>query len=73
MSVKLTKREIDVATLISQGLPNKEIAFRLGLALGTIKEYLYKIYRKLGVCNRTELAMWTLRKERERSETPCSL
>jgi len=39
---------------------NKEIAYELHLSEGTIKEYLNKVYRKLGLKNRTELAVWVL-------------
>ena len=46
--------------LISQAKLNKEIAHELHLSEGTIKEYLNKVYRKLGVKNRTELAVWAL-------------
>jgi DNA-binding NarL/FixJ family response regulator len=43
--------------LIRQAKTNKEIAYELCLAEGTVKEYLYRIFRKLAVTNRTELAM----------------
>jgi two-component system nitrate/nitrite response regulator NarP len=39
---------------------NKEIAYELHLSEGTIKEYLHRIFRKLGVKNRTDLAIWSL-------------
>jgi len=38
----------------------QEIAYELHLTEGTIKEYLNRIFRKLGVSNRTELAVWAL-------------
>jgi DNA-binding NarL/FixJ family response regulator len=44
--------------LILRAMLNKEIAFELCLSEGTIKEYLHTIFRKLGVKNRTELAVW---------------
>ena len=56
----MTFREKQVVDLVSQGKPNKEIAFRLLLAEGTIKEYLNQIFRKVRVTNRTELAIWAL-------------
>jgi two-component system nitrate/nitrite response regulator NarP len=43
---------------VYQAKSNKEIASDLHLAEGTIKEYLHTIFRKLGVKNRTELALW---------------
>ena len=48
--------------LIRQAKTNKEIAYALCLTEGTVKEYLYRIFRKLAVTNRTELA---LRRTRE--------
>jgi DNA-binding NarL/FixJ family response regulator len=44
--------------LIQQAKSNKEIAYELRLTVGTVKEYIYHIFRKLGVNNRTELALW---------------
>ena len=58
---KLTFRERQVTALVSQAKLNKEIAFELRLTEGTIKEYLNRIFRKLAVKNRTELAMWAVR------------
>ncbi len=43
--------------LIREAKANKEIAYELCLAEGTVKEYLHRIFRKLGVTNRTELAL----------------
>lgn len=43
--------------LIRQAKTNKEIAYDLCLAEGTVKEYLHRIFRKLAVTNRTELAL----------------
>ena len=52
----LSAREKEVAQLIAQGCPNKEIACRLGLQEITIKVYASSIFRKLGVRNRTAAA-----------------
>lgn len=57
----LTFRELQIAELVCQAKLNKEIAFELRLAEGTIKEYMNRIFRKLNVKNRTELAMWAVR------------
>jgi len=46
--------------LVSQSKLNKEIAHELHLSEGTIKEYLHRIFRKLGTKNRTELAVFAL-------------
>jgi DNA-binding CsgD family transcriptional regulator len=60
LSPKLSFREKQVINLIAQAKLNKEIAHELHLTEGTIKEYLNRIFRKLGVTNRTELAVWAL-------------
>ncbi len=46
--------------LVRQAKPNKEIAYQLHLSEGTVKEYLNRIFRKLDVSNRTELAVWAM-------------
>lgn len=56
----LTPREKQIVDLVSKAMLNKEIAYELHLSEGTIKEYLNKVYRKLGFKNRTELAVWAL-------------
>jgi two-component system nitrate/nitrite response regulator NarP len=53
----LTTREKAIASLIAQGLRNREVASELGLTEGTVKVYLHNMYAKLGVENRTELAV----------------
>ncbi len=60
-SRSLTFRETQIAGLVCEAKLNKEIAFELHLTEGTIKEYLNRIFRKLGVKNRTELAIWAVR------------
>src|ERR1700761_3873424 len=59
---ELTFRESQVVRLVAQGKANKEIAYQLLLSEGTIKEYLNRIFRKLEVSNRTELAIWEVRR-----------
>lgn len=54
----LSPREKQVVELVARGKLNKEIGADLHLTEGTIKEYLNRIFRKLGVTNRTELAVW---------------
>ena len=50
----LTPREIEIMTLLSKGLLNKEMADSLSLSLNTIKIHLKNIYQKLEVNNRLE-------------------
>jgi hypothetical protein len=47
--------------LIGQGLRNKEIAFALNITEGTVKVYLSKLFSKVGVSDRYELALLGLR------------
>lgn len=49
----LTTKEIEILKLLSEGYQNKEIADQLFHSLGTIKNYVYNIYHKLGARNRT--------------------
>jgi two-component system nitrate/nitrite response regulator NarL len=53
----LTERERQVILVLSEGITNKEIGRRLGLTEGTVKVHLHRIYRKLGIANRTALAV----------------
>jgi len=56
----LSKREMDVVRSLAEGLTNREIAERLGLSQHTIKNYLFRVFDKLGVSNRLELLFMTL-------------
>ncbi len=56
-SRELSFRERQIVLLVREAKANKEIAAELCLSEGTIKEYLHHIFRKLGVRNRTELAL----------------
>ncbi|MBL9124964.1 MAG: response regulator transcription factor [Planctomycetaceae bacterium] len=51
--VALTPREVEVLTLVAQGLANKEIGARLGTAAGTVKMHVQNILAKLGAADRT--------------------
>ena len=50
----LTEQQLAILELLAEGLLNKEIADRLGLAEGSIKQHNFRIYRKLSVNNRVE-------------------
>jgi DNA-binding NarL/FixJ family response regulator len=56
----LSKREIEVVQSVAEGLTNGEIGQRLGLSRHTVKNYLLRIFDKLGVSNRMELLFFTL-------------
>jgi two-component system nitrate/nitrite response regulator NarP len=53
----LTERERELVHLVRQGLKNREIAERMNTTEGTVKAYLNALYDKLGIDNRTELAL----------------
>ena len=52
----LSTRELEVAALVAEGLANKEIAARLHIALGTVKDHVHNMLEKTGLANRTALA-----------------
>jgi two-component system nitrate/nitrite response regulator NarL len=54
----LSRREQEVVHWVAEGLTNREIAERLGLSENTIKNYLFRIFDKLGVSKRIELALY---------------
>ena len=62
-TVLLSKREQEVVRCVAEGLSNREIAQRLGLTEHTVKNYLFRIFDKLGVSNRVELVLSCLRQE----------
>jgi len=57
----LTRREGQLVTLLAQGLKNKEIATALHISEGTVKVYLSRLFQKLGVKDRFELALYGLK------------
>jgi len=66
----LSKREMEVVRSLAEGLSNREIAQRLGLSQHTIKNYLFRVFDKLGVSSRVELLFMTLS---QASSTPSLL
>ena len=57
---RLTAKELRIVALIVQGYKNKEIASQLGTTEQVIKNYLRKVYDKIGVSDRLELALFTI-------------
>jgi DNA-binding NarL/FixJ family response regulator len=60
----LTKREAEVVHLVEDGLTNRQIAAKLGLSEHTVRNNLFRIFEKLGVSTRVELALYTMRHSR---------
>ena len=59
--IALTRREGQLISLLSQGLKNKEIATALTISEGTVKVYLSRLFQKVGVKDRFELALYGLK------------
>jgi two-component system, NarL family, nitrate/nitrite response regulator NarL len=60
----LSQRECQVVDWLVQGLSNREIAQQMGLSQHTIKNYVFRIFEKMGVSNRVELLFFVLSESR---------
>lgn len=58
----LTNREVQVLRHVATGLSNKEIGMALGISVETVKEHVQNILRKLEMGDRTQAAVWAVRK-----------
>jgi len=65
--VQLTPKESLIVSCVTQGMKNKEIAQRVGTTEQVVKNYLRKVYDKLGVADRLELALYCLNSRGEGS------
>ena len=61
-SIPLTKREMQVLRHLALGLSNREIGQSLGISVETVKEHVQNVLRKLKVSDRTEAAVWAVKK-----------
>ena len=68
----LSKREQDVVRCVAEGLSNREIASRLSLTEHTVKNYLFRIFDKLGVSSRVEVVLYAFSLERTSPHPPVS-
>lgn len=59
-NTSLTRREEDIVNLVTEGLTNRDISRRLNLSEHTVRNYLFRIFNKLGTSNRLELALYAL-------------
>lgn len=62
LEIPLTKRESEVLKQLALGLSNKEIAQALSISYETVKEHVQHVLRKVGVSDRTQAAVWAVRK-----------
>jgi DNA-binding NarL/FixJ family response regulator len=62
IDVEFTRRESEVLEFLVKGMTNKQIATQLAISSETVKEHVQRIFRKLGVCDRTQAAVWLVRK-----------
>jgi DNA-binding NarL/FixJ family response regulator len=58
----LSKREEEIARMVAEGFSNREISERLDLSEHTIKNYLFRVFEKLGVSTRVELTLYALKR-----------
>jgi two-component system response regulator DegU len=58
----LSPREMEILKLVIQGMSNKEIAYHLGISHQTVKNHMTAILSKLGVADRTQAAVYALRR-----------
>lgn len=66
---RLTKRERDIASLIAEGLTNRDIANRLGLTENTVRNYLQHVFDKVGRSSRAELMLYWIQRTQQMSVT----
>ena len=66
----MTTREVEITSLIAEGLSNKEIAQRLDIATYTVKSHVHNILEKLALRTRLEIAAHAHRGEPRPTESP---
>jgi two-component system nitrate/nitrite response regulator NarL len=69
----LSKREQEVVRCLADAMTNREIAERLEISEHTVKNYMFKIFEKLGVASRVELIFYVLSRENENYRKQASL
>ena len=63
---RLTTQERTITVLIKRGFTNAQIAERLTIEVGTVKNHVHHILQKLGLRSRTEVAVWVSERKRTR-------
>jgi DNA-binding NarL/FixJ family response regulator len=64
----LTKREEGVVDLVAEGLTNRDISQQLNLSVHTVRNYLFRIFNKVGTSNRLELALYAINRREPDSQ-----
>ena len=59
----LTKQEQGIVRLVAEGLTNRDIARQMNLSENTVRNYVFRIFEKLGTSNRVELALYAVRQQ----------
>jgi DNA-binding NarL/FixJ family response regulator len=65
----LTRREESVVQLVSEGFTNQDISQLLNLSVNTVRNYLFRIFNKVGASNRSELAIYAINRKSSQSQT----
>jgi DNA-binding NarL/FixJ family response regulator len=58
--VRLSRREREVALLIAEGLPNRQIAVRLEIKERTVEDHVSRLLKKLKVASRAQVMLWAI-------------
>lgn len=58
MTHHLTPKQIEVMRCLAQGMPNKLIAYKMGIRTSTVKVHLNRIYTRLNITNRLQALLW---------------
>ena len=66
--MNLTPQQTVIAELVTRGMSNLDIAKEMKLSEGTVKEYLHRMFRRIGVPNRTGLAVWVFEQHKKAAE-----
>ncbi len=70
----LTRREAEVVSLVAQGMRNAEIALELHVAEHTVRNYLFRVFEKLGLSSRVELVLHAVtRQENDQADSELEL
>lgn len=69
----LSRREEEIARLVAEGCSNRQISQRLHLSEHTIKNYLFRVFEKLGVSTRVELTLYALKRGNIPRSRPATL